>query len=115
MMLGGLGNLTNLLKVAKDLQGNMTRMQEELSRRRFEGDAGGGAVRAAVDGKLNVIDIKIDPSAVADVELLEDLAKSAVNAAIDRAREGIREEMSRLTGGVNVPGLSEMLGGGPST
>ena len=77
-MLGGLGNLANVLKTAKGLQDQMTKMQEELASRRFEGDAGGGMVRVTVDGRGNLVDVKIDPEAAKDVELLEDLVKAAV-------------------------------------
>ena len=81
-MLSGLGNLAGIMKTAKSLQANMQKMQTELANRRYEGDAGGGMVRATVDGKSTLIDIKIDPQAAKDVELLEDLVKAAVGAAI---------------------------------
>lgn len=110
-MLGNLGNLAGMLKSAKDLQGNMAKMQEELAKKRYESDSGGGMVRVTVDGKCNMVDIKIDPQAVADVELLEDLVKAAVGAAIGKAQEGMKAEMASLTGGMNVPGLADMLGG----
>ncbi len=110
-MLGNLGNLTGLLKSAKEMQSQMAKLQEDLANRRYERDAGAGAVRATVDGKGTLIDIKIDPNAVADVELLEDLVKSAVGAAVAMAQEAMKAEMAALTGGLNLPGLSEMLGG----
>ena len=72
-MLGGIGNLAGLLKSAKEIQAQMAKMQAELASRRHEGDAGGGMVRATVDGKSTLVDIKIDPQAAKDVELLEDL------------------------------------------
>jgi len=111
-MLGNLGNIANLLKSAKDMQGNMAKMQEELAKRRYDGDAGGGMVRAVVDGKCNLVDIKIDPQASKDVELLEDLVKAAVGSAITKAQEGMKSEMASLAGGMNIPGLTDMLGGG---
>lgn len=111
-MLGNLGNLTNLLKSAKDMQEKFATMQEELARRRYEGDAGGGMVHATVDGKGTLIDIKIEPQAATDVELLEDLVKAAVGAATAKAHEGMKTELAAMTGGLNVPGLTEMLGGG---
>ena len=111
-MFGGLGNLTGMLKSARELQGNMAKMQETLASRRYEAESGGGFVRAIVDGRGALMDIKIDPRAVADVELLEDLVKSAVTAAAARAQEGMAAEMSRLTGGLNLPpNVMEMLGG----
>jgi DNA-binding YbaB/EbfC family protein len=110
-MLGHLGNLANIMKSAKELQAQMAKLQEECSRRRYEGDAGGGMVRATVDGKGTLVDIKIDPQAVGDVELLEDLVKAAVGAAVAKSQEGMKNELASLTGGLNIPGLTEMLGG----
>lgn len=109
-MLSGLGNLAGIMKTAKDLQANVQKMQKELEGRRYEGDAGGGMVRATVDGKSTLIDIKIDPQAVEDVELLEDLVKAAVGAALAKSQEAMKTELAGLTGGLNLPGLSEMLG-----
>ena len=111
-MLGNLGNLAGLMKSAKELQGNLARMQEEMAARRFEGDAGGGMVRATVDGRGTLVDIKIDPQAVSDVELLEDLVKGAVAAAVSKSQEEMKGELAGLTGGLNIPGLTDMLGGG---
>jgi DNA-binding YbaB/EbfC family protein len=109
-MFGGLGNLAAMLKSARQLQERMSAMQAELASRRFSADAGAGAVRATVDGQGNLVDIKIEPAAAADVELLEDLVKAAVGAATQKAREEVKAELAQLTGGLNVPGLSEMLG-----
>ena len=64
-MLGGLGNLTNLMKSAKDLQANMAAMQEELTQKRYDAEAGGGMVRAIVDGKGTLVDVKITKEALA--------------------------------------------------
>lgn len=109
-MFGNLGNLANLMKSAKEFQGQLAKMQEELAGRRYEGSAGGGMVRATVNGKGALLQVKIDPQAVADVELLEDLVKAAVSTALDRSQEALQSEISSLTGGLNVPGLSDMLG-----
>ncbi len=111
-MLGGLGNFAGLLKTARDLQGNLARMQESLAAKRHEGVAGGDLVRAIVDGKGTLVDIKIDPKAVSDVELLEDLVKAAVGAAVTKSQDAMKEEMTALTGGVDLGGLSQMLGAG---
>lgn len=111
-MLGGLGNIAGLMKSAKEMQANLARVQAELATRRYVGDAGGGMVTATLDGKMTLIDIKIDPEAANDVELLEDLVKAAVGAAAAKAQEGIKQEMAQVTGGINIPGLSDMLGGG---
>jgi hypothetical protein len=110
-MLGNLGNLASMLKSAKDLQGQVAKMQEELATRRFEGAAGGGMVRATVDGRGTLVDVRIDPQAVTDVELLEDLVKAAVGAATTKSQEAMKGDLAAMTGGLNMPGLTEMLGG----
>jgi hypothetical protein len=109
-MLGGLGNFANLLKQAKSFQENMQKMQETLAQQRHEADAGAGLVRAVVDGKGELVQIKIDPTAAGDAEMLEMLVVSAVSAATRKAHESMKGEMSKMTGGFNLPGLTEMLG-----
>ena len=111
-MLGGLGNLPGLFKQAKEMQEQMAKIQEELATRRFEGEAGAGLVKAYVNGKKELVDIRIDPKAVEDVELLEDLVKSSVAAAMQKAQAGSEEELAKLTGGLNIPGLSDLLNKG---
>ena len=111
-MLGGLGNLAGMLKQAKEMKARMEQVQAQLAAQRYTSEAGGGAVRATVDGRGALVDVKIKPEATGDVELLEDLVKAAVGAAVTRAHEEMRQEMARLTGGLNIPGLSEMLEGG---
>ena len=111
-MLGGLGNLAGILKSAKEMQGNLAKLQEELATRRYESQSGGGIVRAVVDGKGTLIDVRIDEQAMSDRELLEDLIKAAVCAAHAKAQEAMKTEMAGLTGGLNIPGLTDMLGGG---
>lgn len=109
-MLGGLGNLAGLIKQAKQMKENMDLLQAEMERRTFVADAGAGMVTATVNGKGELINIKIDPKVAQDVEMLEDLVKAAVCAAGVKARDGMKEEMAKLTGGLNLPGLSEMFG-----
>ncbi len=110
-MFGNLGNLAGLLKGAKQMQEQMAKMQAELASRRYDGQAGGGMVRATVDGKCTLVDIRIEPQAVDDVELLEDLIKAAVSQASGKAQEALKQEMTAMTGGMNIPGLTDMLGG----
>jgi DNA-binding YbaB/EbfC family protein len=110
-MLGGFGNILELMKGAKDIQARMADFQNELAHQRYDAQTGGGAVRVVVDGKGAMVDIKIDPSAAEDVELLEDLIKSAVISATTRAHEAMRAKLAELTGGLNIPGLDNMLPG----
>ncbi len=111
-MFGGLGNLAGIMKQAKAMQENLQKVQESLAASRYEADAGAGMVRVVVNGKSELVDIKIDPKAAEDVELLEDLIKAAVAAASKKAQEAAKSEMAQLTGGLNIPGLSELMGGG---
>jgi len=110
-MLGGLGDLAGMLKQARQMKSRMDELQAELAARRHTADAGGGAVAATVDGRGTLVDVKIQPTATQDVELLEDLVKAAVGAAAKKAQQEMQQEMSKLTGGLNVPGLTDLLGG----
>jgi DNA-binding YbaB/EbfC family protein len=82
-------------------------MQAELDQREIEASAGGGAVTVKVSGKQELISIKISPEAVDpdDVEMLEDLVVAAVNEGIRQSQEMVSTEMSKITGGLNIPGL----------
>jgi len=110
-MLSGLGNLAGMLKQAKEMKGRIDQLQAELTARRYSSEAGGEMVCATVDGRGTLVDLKIKPEATTDVELLEDLIKAAVGAAAQKAQDEMKAEMSKLTGGLNLPGLSDMLGG----
>ena len=112
-MLGGIGNMFELLRNAKDLQAKAAEWQEQLTQKRFDAQTGGGAVAVTVDGRGSVMNVKIDPAATQDVELLEDLVQSAVRSAVDRAQQAMREELGQLTGGLNIPGLDGLLSGKP--
>ena len=98
-MLGGLGNMAGLLKQARDMKERMEQLQAELTRRRHTAEAGAGAVTATVDGQGSLVDIKIQPEATGDVELLEDFLTAAIGAAVKKSRLDARNEMAKLTGG----------------
>lgn len=106
-MAQGFGGMGNLWKQAQELQGKLAQIQEELARKTVEAAAGGGMVRVTVNGQLVLNSIKIDPAVVnpQDTEMLEDLIQAAVNEGLKRAREMASEEMSKLTGGLKIPGL----------
>ncbi|MBQ6669350.1 MAG: YbaB/EbfC family nucleoid-associated protein, partial [Deltaproteobacteria bacterium] len=97
----------NIVKQAQMMQQKIERLQEELGEREVEASAGGGMVLAKVNGKQQLLSIKIDPAAVdpQDVEMLEDLVTAAVNEALRKSSEMVQEEMSKITGGINIPGL----------
>jgi DNA-binding YbaB/EbfC family protein len=97
----------NLLKQAQEFQGRLAQVQEQLAKKTVEASAGGGMVRVIVNGQLVLQEIKIDPTVVnpQDAEMLQDLVQAAVNEGLKRAREMAAEEMSKLTGGLKIPGL----------
>jgi DNA-binding YbaB/EbfC family protein len=98
----------NLLRQAKQLQDRMQSLQNELKERIEEGSAGGGAVKAYVNGLREVMGVKIDPDAVDpdDVETLEELVAAAFKNALEKAKELEQSESGKLTGGLNLPGLN---------
>jgi DNA-binding YbaB/EbfC family protein len=106
-LLKGMPNMGNLLKKAQQLQEKMAKLQEELSEKTVETSAGGGMVTVIATGKQEIASIKIDPEVVnqEDIEMLEDLVLAAVNDALSQAKQMVTEEMTKLTGGVNIPGL----------
>ena len=110
-MFGSLGNLANIVKQAAQMKEQMRKHQEQLAQQTFEADAGGGQVQAIVNGRGELVNIKIDPEAAKDVELLEDMIKGAIGAATKKAQEAAKQALSEFTGGLNIPGLEEMLGG----
>ncbi len=99
----------NMMKQIKLLQQKMQKIQEELAERKVEGSAGGGMVTAIVNGKQELLEIKIDKEVVdpEDIEMLQDLIVAAVNQALKKSQEMMNEEMAKLTGGlgINIPGL----------
>lgn len=100
-------NLTGMMKQAQKLQAKMMEMQAELGNRTVSAQAGGGMVEAVVNGRQELVSLRIDPEVVApdDVEMLQDLILAAINEALNRSREMMAAEMSKLTGGMNIPGL----------
>ena len=97
----------NLMKQAQKMQAQMLKAQEELAERTVEATSGGGAVRVVVSGSFELKEVKIDPEAVdpEDVSMLEDLILTAVNEGVKKAQEMTQNEMGKLTGGMNIPGL----------
>nr|WP_320114216.1 YbaB/EbfC family nucleoid-associated protein [uncultured Desulfuromonas sp.] len=103
-MAKGLGNM---MKQAQQMQQKMARIQEEVAKQEIEASAGGGMVTVVVNGKQDVLSIKIDPSVVdpQDVDMLQDLILVATNEAVRKSQDLMQQEMSKLTGGMNIPGL----------
>jgi len=104
---GGLGDMGSLLKQAQQMQRRLAKLREDLKERVVEGTAGGGAVKVHVNGLSEVLAVKISPEVVdpKDVSMLEDLVVAALAAGIKKAQELHQEEMGKVTGGLNLPGL----------
>jgi len=95
------------MKQAKKMQERMARIQEELETKTIEATAGGGMVSVVVNGKFELVSLKIEKDVVNpdDVEMLQDLIIAAVNEGIRKAQEMAATEMSKITGGLSIPGL----------
>jgi hypothetical protein len=100
-------NFGNIMKQAKKMQERMMQLQEELAARTVEATAGGGMVTVTVNGKFEVMALKIDREVVnaEDVEMLQDLIMAAVNEGVRKAQEMAAAEMGKVTGGMQIPGL----------
>ena len=107
--MGGFGgmNLGNIMKQAQKMQADLTKTQEELASKEFEASCGGGAVEVKVSGAKVLKEIKIKPEVVDpdDIEMLQDLVISAVNEALRKVDEAQSSQMSKMAGGMNIPGL----------
>jgi DNA-binding YbaB/EbfC family protein len=99
--------LASIMKQAQMIQQKMARLQEEASLKTAEAAAGGGAVTVTVNGKNEILSLSIKKEAVDpnDVEMLQDLIIAAVNEALKKVHAELSEEMGKITGGMNIPGL----------
>lgn len=100
-------NMGNMMKQAQKLQNKMLRMQDELAEKTVESTAGGGMIKVVANGQQRIESLKIEKEVVDpdDVEMLEDLMLAAVNEALQRAQDMVSEEMSKITGGMKIPGM----------
>lgn len=100
-------NIGNIMKQAQKMQAKMARLQEEMASRTVEASAGGGMVTAVVNGKSELVSLKIEKEVVdpEDIEMLQDLIVAAVSEGIRNAQEMVSAEMAKITGGLNIPGL----------
>lgn len=99
--------LAGIMKQAQMMQQKMAKLQEEAANRTAEATAGGGAVTAVVSGKNQLLSLNIKKEAVdpEDVDMLQDLIVAAVNEALKKVQAQFAEEMGKVTGGLNIPGL----------
>jgi DNA-binding YbaB/EbfC family protein len=104
----GMGPLGNIMKQAQELQERLGQVQEQAAARTVEATAGGGMVTAVISGRLEVIELRIDPEVLknGDRDMIQDLVIAAVNQGIRKAQEMMAEEMKKVTGGLKIPGLT---------
>lgn len=100
-------NFNTIMKQAKKMQEKMANLQKELETKTVEAQAGGGMVSVVVNGKYEIVSLKIEKEVVnpEDIEMLQDLIAAAVNEGIRKAQEMSASEMSKITGGLNIPGF----------
>jgi DNA-binding YbaB/EbfC family protein len=96
-----------MMKQAQQLQSKMLKLQEELAEKTIETTSGGGMVKVVANGRQQVVSIQIEKEVVDpdDLEMLQDLILAAINDALIKSQEMVSGEMSKLTGGMNIPGL----------
>lgn len=106
-MLGNMGNMGKMMKQVQKMQQDMAKLQEEIALKTVEATAGGGMVTVVANGKQEIQKVEIKPEAVDpdDVEMLQDLIMAAVNEAIRKSQDMVASEMSKITGGLKIPGL----------
>ena len=106
--MGGMGgNANNMIRQAQKMQQEMLKAQEEIEQAEFDASSGGGAVSVKMTGKKELTEININPEACDpdDIEMLQDLILTAVNDVIKKVDDANNAKMSKLTGGINIPGL----------
>ena len=101
------GGLGQMMKQAQKMQAKIMKIQEEMAERSVEASSGGGMVTVTANGKQEILSIRIEPEVVdpEDVEMLQDLVAAAVNEALKKAQEMVAEEMAKVTGGMQLPGM----------
>ncbi|MBI5055523.1 MAG: YbaB/EbfC family nucleoid-associated protein [Nitrospirae bacterium] len=102
----------DLMKQAQKMQEEMGRVQEESKKKTYEASAGGGMVVATANGATEIVSLKIERDVVNpdDIEMLQDLIVAAVNEALRGAQQLVSEDMKKITGGMNLPGLGNIFG-----
>ena len=104
-------DINSIMKQAREMQEKMSKVQNELASKTVTGSAGGGMVTVQATGKGDIVNIVIEDVVIdpAEKEMLQDLISGAVNDALRKARELAKSEMAGLTGGVQIPGLTNMF------
>jgi DNA-binding YbaB/EbfC family protein len=104
--------LGDLMKQAQKMQEQMGKIQEESKKKTVEASTGGGMVVATVSGGMELVSLKIEKDVVnpEDIEMLQDLVVAAVNEGLRRAQQLVSEDMGKITGGMNIPGMGNPFG-----
>ena len=107
MARGGMGNIQQLMQQAQRMQQQMAQKQAELAEKTVTAQSGGGMVTATVNGAHELLELSIDPDVIdpEDKEMMEDMVVAAVNQAMQQAEEMAQQELGKLAGGMNIPGL----------
>lgn len=106
--LGDLGKLHTLVQQARQMKEQIETLKEKLGVERVEASAGGGMVTVTMNGKFEVVAVKIEPEVINkdDAEMLETLVRAATNDAVRKVQELVKAKMTELTGGLEIPGLT---------
>lgn len=106
--MGGLGDMAGLMKQAMEIRSNMENIKEQLANETVEAAAGGGMVNVTLNGKMELLSLRIDPEIIesGDTEMLETLVAAAVNEGIRKAQDLMKNKMTELTGGIDIPGIT---------
>ncbi len=98
----------SVIKQAQEMQARLARLQAEMAEKTVEASAGGGMVTVVANGRQEILSVRIEKEVISpeETELLQDLVRAAVNEALSRSREMMAEEMAKITGGLNLPGMS---------
>lgn len=104
-------DMSNIMKQAQEMQEKMSKIQEDLAQKEITGTAGGGMVTVLVNGKGEILSVKIEKELITpdETEMLQDLIVAATNDGLRKAKELGNQEMGHLTGGMKIPGLSNMF------
>ena len=102
---GGAQNMNSMIRQAQKMQDQITDLQDDIESREFTATAGGGAVEVVMTGKKTVKTLTIKPEVAEDIEMLQDLVTAAINEAVAQIEQTTEDEMSKITGGVSLPGL----------
>jgi DNA-binding YbaB/EbfC family protein len=102
----------DLMKQAQKMQAEMGKIQEESKKKTVEASAGGGMVVAVANGAMEILSLKIEKDVVNpdDIDMLQDLVVAAVNEVLRRAQQMVSEDMGKVTGGMNIPGMGNIFG-----